>query len=108
VTTAAASGNGPLAGHVKLIRAAADLVEQAGIPGLALRPWQDEIVIQVPEALGDLAARTGAVARLAALTGGTAAADPRPGRTQGWIRARGQFAGHPVQVYAPVKEETAP
>ena len=108
ILAAAASGNGPLAGHVKLIRAAADLVEQAGIPGLALRPWQDEIVIQVPEALGDLAARTGAVARLAALTGGTAAADPRPGRTQGWIRARGQFAGHPVQVYAPVKEETAP
>jgi hypothetical protein len=108
VTTAAASGIGPLAGHVKLIRAAADLVEQAGIPGLSLRPWQDEIIIHVPETLGDVAARAGAVARLAALTGGTAAADPRPGRTQGWIRARGQFAGHPVQVYAPVQEEAAP
>jgi hypothetical protein len=108
VTTAAASGNGPLAGHVKLIRAAADLVEQAGIPGLSLHPWQDEIIIQVPETLGDVTARAGAVARLAALTGGTAAADPQPGRTQGWIRARGQFAGHPVQVYAPVQEEAAP
>jgi hypothetical protein len=108
VTTATASGNGPLAGWARLIRAAADLVEQAGIPGLALYPEQDEIVIQVPEALGDIAARTGAVARLAALTGGAAAPDPGPGRTQGWIRARGQFAGHPVHVYAPVKEETAP
>jgi hypothetical protein len=108
MTTATARGNGPLAAHVKLIRAAADLVEQAGIPGLSLHPWQDEIVIQVPETLGGIAARTGAVARLAALTGGTAAADPRPGRTRGWIRARGQFAGHPVQVYAPVQEEAAP
>jgi hypothetical protein len=104
----AATAGGPLAAHVQLIRAAADLVEQAGIPGLTPCPWQDEIVIQVPETLGDITARTGAVARLAALTGGTAAADPRPGRTRGWIRARGQFAGHRVQVYAPVKEEAAP
>jgi hypothetical protein len=106
--TAAASGTGQPAGHVALIRAAADLVEQAGIPGLALYPGPDEIVIQVPHDLGGIAARTAAVARLAALTGGTAAPDPRPGRTRGWIRARGQFAGHPVQVYAPLKEETAP
>jgi hypothetical protein len=106
--TAAASGNGPLAGHARLIRAAADLIEQAGIPGLALCPAQGEIVIQVPESIGDIAARTGAVARLAALTGGTPAPDPRPGVTRGWICARGWFAGHPVHVYAPVKEETAP
>ena len=36
MTGAAASGAGPLAAHVRLIRAAADLIEQAGIPGLAL------------------------------------------------------------------------
>ena len=107
MTAAAASGNSPLAGWARLIRAAADLIEQAGIPGLALYPEQDEIVIQVPEAIGDIAARTGAVARLAALTGGAPAPDPRPGRTQGWIRARGQFAGHPVHVYAPVTEEAS-
>jgi hypothetical protein len=108
VTAAAASGDGPLAGHARLIRDAADLIEQAGIPGLALYPGPGEIVIQVPHDIGGIAARTAAVARLAALTGGTAAPDPRPGRTRGWIRARGQFAGHPVQVYAPVSEETAP
>jgi hypothetical protein len=48
VTAAPASGNGPLAGHVRLIRAAADVIEQAGIPGLTLSPWHDQIVIQVP------------------------------------------------------------
>jgi hypothetical protein len=66
--TAAASGNGPLAGHARLIRAAADLVEQAGIPGLALYPGPDEIVIQVPQDIGDAAARARAAARLADLT----------------------------------------
>ena len=103
MTGAAASGNGPLAGHVRLIRAAADLIEQAGIPGLTLFPWPDEIVIQVPEAAGDEAARLRSVARLAALTGGQAA--PGPGR--GRVSARGSFAGHRVLVHTHVKEEEA-
>ena len=50
VTAAAAGGSTSLAAHVRLIRAAADLVEQAGIDGLAVWPEPDEIVIQVPEA----------------------------------------------------------
>jgi hypothetical protein len=104
---AAASGSGPLAGWARLIRAAADLIEQAGIPGLVLYPERDKIVIQVPEDIGDVAARTGAVARIAALTGGAPAPDPRPGVTRGWIRARGQFAGHPVHIFAPVRQETS-
>jgi hypothetical protein len=50
MTTAAARGDGPPAAHVRLVRAAADLIEQAGIPGLALYPEQDELVTQVPAA----------------------------------------------------------
>ena len=95
------------AAHVRLIRAAADLVEQAQIAGLAVWPEPDEIVIQVPEHAGALPARAAAVARLAALTGGRPAPDPRPGKTRGWIDARGQFAGHPVHIYTPVKQEAA-
>ncbi len=95
-----------LAAHVQLIRAAADLVEQAGIPGLAVWPEPDEIVIQVPEHTGDTAARAGQVARLAAITGCAPGPDPGPGRTQGWICARGQFAGHPVHLFTPVKEQS--
>jgi hypothetical protein len=103
--TAAAGAGGTPDSHVRLIRAAADLIEQAGIPGLTLFPWQDEIVIQVPEASGDTAARIRSVARLAALAGGQAApgADAIPGR----ISARGSFAGHPVCVYTHIKEEEA-
>jgi hypothetical protein len=96
-----------LAAHVRVIRAAADLLEQAGIPGLAVWPGPDEIAIQVPEHAGDLPARAAAVTRLAALTGGRLAPDPRPGETRGWIDARGQFAGHPVHIYTPVKQEAA-
>jgi hypothetical protein len=108
VTTAAASGNAMLDAHVRLIRATADLVERAGIPGLVLCPDQEEILIQVPQAAGDPGARAAAVALLADLTGGTAAPDPRPGRTQGWIRAAGVFAGHPVRTCTAIEKEETP
>jgi hypothetical protein len=101
--TAPASGAGPLAGYVRLIRAAADLIEQAGIPDLTLFPWQGEIVIQVPEAAGDTAARIRAVTRLAALAGCEAAPSNGPGGPL--VSARGEFAGHPVHVYTPVPQE---
>jgi hypothetical protein len=105
--TAGPAAGAALAAHVRLIRAAADLLEQAGIAGLAIWPEPDEIVIQVPEHAGDTPARAGKVARLAALTGCEPGSDPRPGRTRGWICARGTFAGHPVHIYTPVKQEAA-
>ena len=107
MTTATASGDGQPAGHARLIRAAADLIEQAGVPGLTLFPWHDEIVIQVPEASGDQAARIRSVARLAALAGCEAVPCPGPGGTRDRVSARGQFAGHPVHVYTPVREEAS-
>ena len=107
MTAGAAGGSAPLAAHVRLIRAAADLLEQAGITGLCVWPEPDEIAIQVPEHAGDLPSRAAAVARLAALTGGQPAPDPRPGKTRGWIDARGQFAGHPVHIFTPVSQEAA-
>jgi len=107
MTAAAASGTGQLAGHVRLIRAAADLIEQAGVPGLTIFPWHDEIVIQVPETAGDAAARIRSVTRLAALAGCQAAPCPGPGGIRDRASARGEFAGHPVHVYTPVREEEA-
>lgn len=107
MTTATTSGTTQLAAHVRLIRAAADLLEQAGIAGLAVWPGPGEIIIQVPEASGDTSSRTRDVARLAALTGGELAPDPHPGKTQGWIHARGAFAGHNVHIFTPVSQEAA-
>ena len=106
MTAADASPDPWLARHVRMIRDAADLIEQAGIPGLAVYPGPDEIAVQVPES-GDVSCRAAKAARLAALAGTGAAPDPRPGITQGWIRARGQFAGHPVHIFAPVRQEEA-
>ena len=107
MTTAATGPDTPLQEYVQLIRAAADLIEQAGIAGLAICPDPGEIVIQVPEHAGDTPARTAKVARLAALTGGEPAASAQPGRTQGWIHAHGEFAGHPVHIFTPVSPEAS-
>jgi hypothetical protein len=106
MTTATASA-AALACHVRLIRAAADLVDQAGIAGLCVWPEPGEIVIQVPEHAGDVPSRTAAVARLAALTGTEPAPDHRPGPTCGWIQARGMFAGHPVRIFTPLRDQAS-
>lgn len=95
-----------LAAQVALIRAAADLIEQAGTEDVSFSPSGDgEIVIQVPCHCGDPAGRAAKVAALAALAGCEPAPQHRPGPTQGWLCARGLFAGHPVRIYTPVTEE---
>ncbi len=104
MTTLTAAAVPLAAAHGRVIRAAADLVEQAGIAGLAVWPEPDEIIIQVPEHAGDVPARAAAVARLAALTGTRPAPGHQPGPTCSWIQARGLFAGHPVHIFTPVKE----
>jgi len=90
-----------LAAQVKIIRAAADLVERSGIEDLAVMPGPDEIVIQVPGYCGTPAERAARVTALAALAGCEAAPDTRHGATRGWVTARGLFAGHPVRIYTP-------
>jgi hypothetical protein len=107
VTAAPPSGAAPLARHVSLIRAAADLIEQAGVPGLTLFPWHDEIVIQVPGAAGNEEARIRSVALLAALAGCPAAPCPGPGEIRDRGSARGEFAGHPVHVWTPLRQEAS-
>lgn len=95
-----------LAAQVRLIRAAADLIEQAGTEDVSFSPSCDgEILIQVPGHAGNPAERAAKVAALAALAGCEPAPDHRPGTTKGRIFARGLFAGHPVRIYTPVTEE---
>lgn len=93
----------PLAAQVHALRAAAALIERAGIAGLSLTIGAD-ILIQVPERLAPPAARAAAVAWLAAATGGRAARDTRPGTTHGWVAAEGQLAGHPVRIFTAIEE----
>jgi hypothetical protein len=93
----------PLAAQAHALRAAAALIEQAGIAGLSLT-IDDRITIQVPEHLAAPAARAAAVARLAAATSGRASRDTRPGsRTRGWVFADGQLAGHAVRIFTAIR-----
>lgn len=106
--TAAPAGAGlfpvrPLAVQAHALRAAAAFIEQAGIAGLSLNVDEDEIVIQVPARLAGQAARTAAVARLAAAAGGRA----RPWHRR-WARAEGQIAGHRAVIFTAVEEQEAP
>ncbi|MBV9205532.1 MAG: hypothetical protein JO037_09045 [Actinobacteria bacterium] len=94
----------PLAAQVHALRAAAALIEQAGIAGLSLTIGTGPVSIQVPAGLGGPAARAAAVARLAAATGARAVRDTTPGPTFGWVFARGQLAGHPAGIYTPGRE----
>jgi hypothetical protein len=85
----------PLAAQAHALHAAAAFLERAGISGLCLSLSQDRITIQVPADLAGLEVRTAAVARLAAVAGGQAAASP------GWVTADGDLAGHPVHIFTP-------
>jgi hypothetical protein len=93
----------PLAAQAHALRAAAALIERAGIAGLSLTIDDDRITIQVPQHLAAPAARAAAVAHLAAATGGRACRDARPGsRTNGWVLADGQLAGHAVRIFTAI------
>jgi hypothetical protein len=108
-STAAAGGllpARPVAAQAHALRAAAAFIEQAGIAGLSLTVDEDRIVVQVPSFLAGAAARTAAVARLAAAAGARAARDDRPGLTRGWITADGQIAGHEARIFTAITEET--
>jgi hypothetical protein len=107
VTTAPAGGlipARPLAAQAHALRAAAALIERAGIAGLSLTVDDDRITIQVPVHLAGPGARVAAVALLAATTGATAARNDRPGsRTHGWVSAEGQIAGHAIRVFTAIE-----
>lgn len=94
----------PLAAQAHALRAAAALIERAGIAGLSLTIDQDQITIQVPDHLAGPAARAAAVGLLAAATGGRAARTTRPGPTCGWVHATGQLAGHDVRIFTPIRD----
>lgn len=80
------------------LRAAAAFIENAGPAGLSVTADGDgSLIIRVPGHAGTPAARTAAVAALAAAIGA-----PAPHRTvfgaMAWIAAAGTIAGHPARV----------
>jgi hypothetical protein len=94
----------PLAAQAHALRAAAALIEHAGIAGLSLTIDEGQITIRVPVSLASPACRAAAVAVLAAATGGQHTRDTTPGsRTHGWVFADGQLAGHTVRIFTAIE-----
>ncbi len=90
--------------QARALRAAAAFIEQAGMTGLQVTASGDgSIVIRVPAATGGPAARTAAVASLAAAIGA-----PAPHRTVAgdcaWIASAGVIARHPARVTTHIDE----
>lgn len=84
------------------MRAAAALIESAGIAGLSVTCDDDQIAIQVCEHLGDPAVRAGMVARLATAIGGTAVRADSAGSPVSWVRAEGAIAGLRVHAFTAI------
>ena len=94
----------PLAAQAHALRAAAALIEQAGIADLMVDADREGITIQVPFYIAGPASRAAAVARLAAATGGQAVRETTPGRTRGWVFADGRLAGHAVRIFTAIEQ----
>jgi hypothetical protein len=101
ITTPTAAGWQQLWAQTHALRAAADLLDRIGLPGLALT-IDDQITIQIPQALGDAGLRTSVCAALAAAIGTTPTTDTRPGATRGWVHANGHLAGHPIKIFTAI------
>ena len=89
------------------MRAAAALIESAGICGLSVTCDSDQVSIQVGEDLGDPAMRAGLVARLAAVIGATAVRADCAASPLSWIRADGALSGLRVRAFTAIPVQHA-
>lgn len=91
-----------------VIRAAADLVEQAGTGEMAVSCHHGRILIHVAERDGDLAARVRMVAAVAAVLGCVPAQTSSCASAYACLEAAGQISGVPAEVFTPLAVRPAP
>jgi hypothetical protein len=84
------------------MRAAATLIESAGICGLSVTCDDEQLSIQVGDHLGDPARRAGLVARLAAAIGATAVRADSAASPRSWVRADGAISGLRVRAFTAI------
>jgi hypothetical protein len=95
----------PAAAQAHALRAAAALIERAGIAGLSVSVDAADISILVPDFSGPLAQRQAAVEQLAATAGARAARRDYPASPiLGVIRADGSEDGHPVSIFTVIRD----
>jgi hypothetical protein len=95
-----------IAGQAAALRAAAAFVEQQGLGGLRVTAAGPALFIEVPQAAGSPAARTGLVARLAAAAGSDSLRH-QPGPWQETVTAAGRIDGHRAVITTVIYEEEA-
>ena len=91
-----------------VIRAAADLVEQAGVGGLPVSCHRDRILVHVGERDGDPQARAQTVAAVAAVLGCVPAQTSSHASAHAWLEAAGQVSGVRAEVFTPLAVRPAP
>jgi hypothetical protein len=101
-TTSAYPLIGQVATTAAAMRAAAGLIESAGIPGLSVTCDDEQVSIQVGDHLGDPATRAGLIARLAAAIGATAVRADSAASPLSWIRAEGAISGLRVRAFTAI------
>jgi hypothetical protein len=102
----------PLSGSAAITAAAmldaAALIEQAGIGGLLISCHHDRVAIQVGPHDGEVAARAGLVAALAAMIGASPVQRHSQTTAQAWLEAAGQAGAARIEVYTPLAVRSAP
>jgi hypothetical protein len=91
-----------------VIRAAADLVEQAGVGGMAVSCHHGRILVHVAERDGDPAARARMVAAVAAVLGRVPVQASSHASAYACLEAAGQISGVPAEVFTPLAVRPAP
>jgi hypothetical protein len=91
-----------------VIRAAADLVEQAGIGGMVVSCQHGRILIHVCERDGDPQARAAMVAAVAGVLGCVPAQYDSHDPASAWLEAAGQIRGILAEIFTPLAVRTAP
>jgi len=93
-----------IAGQAGALRAAAAFLEHAGMHGLRVTATAAGLTVEVTRAAGGPAARTGIVARLAAVTGAPAP-QRLPGPWEYTIAAAGTIDGHRALIKTVIHDE---
>ena len=90
------------------MRAAAGLIEEAGIGRLLVSCRGDHVIIHVSQHDGDAAVRSGLVAALAGLLGASPFQRDSRSSPEAWLEAAGQVHGIPAEVFTPLAVRPAP
>jgi hypothetical protein len=98
----------PAGDAAAVIRAAADLVEQAGVGGLSVSCCRGRILIQITERDGDGPQRAAMVAAVAGVLGRVPAQASSHVSAAAWLEAAGQVCGVPAEVFTPLTVRPAP